>query len=233
MIHSDSPQPIDHVWQQQLAELAGAMGLVESGQARSVSVSGVDFAGLPAQVREEALARGLRLDLELLPLGGWSAKIRSGTSADNEEQPELPAQPTPVESTIRTVLPRTVLLVEDDPTLADYIKRYLGAHGIAVTVAVTERGAEAILASVTPGLLLLDINLPDAVGWSLLDSPAYLAAGRPTTIIVSAISIRPGRLRELGISGYLPKPFAMSTLLEVVERNLAKDGIQPDGEGIF
>jgi hypothetical protein len=36
---------------------------------------------------------------------------------------------------------------------------------------------------------------------------------------VSATSVPPARLREFGVAGFLPKPFAVPTLVEIVERH--------------
>jgi hypothetical protein len=44
---------------------------------------------------------------------------------------------------------------------------------------------------------------------------------------VTATTIGPRRLREFGVAGYLPKPFALETLLEVSERFAARPASQP------
>jgi hypothetical protein len=46
--------------------------------------------------------------------------------------------------------------------------------------------------------------------------------------VVTATTIGPRRLREFGVAGYLPKPFALETLLEVSERLAAPPGPGPD-----
>ena len=43
---------------------------------------------------------------------------------------------------------------------------------------------------------------------------------------MTATTIGPRRLREFGVAGYLPKPFALETLLEV-----ASDSLGPDPAG--
>ena len=67
----------------------------------------------------------------------------------------------------------TVLLVEDDATFSELVERHLRAHGY--TVAVVGSVAEATrwldtAADSPPGVVLLDINLPDASGWELIRS---------------------------------------------------------------
>jgi DNA-binding response OmpR family regulator len=114
-----------------------------------------------------------------------------------------------------------LLLVEDDEPLAGLLSAHLRARGYAVTVAPTAEAAQdALSGGVRPDLLLLDINLPGETGWSLLRSDAFNAAGRPPVIVASAMSVNPSRLREFGVAGYLPKPFALDTLRSTIERLL-------------
>ena len=119
-----------------------------------------------------------------------------------------------------------VLLVEDDDPLAEVVARHLNAHGLPTEVVRSSEEAERRLdAGLRPSLVLLDINLPGETGWSLLRGRAYLAAGRPRVIVVSATRISSSRLREFGVTGYLPKPFAMETLLETVRRYTADEAV--------
>ena len=112
-----------------------------------------------------------------------------------------------------------VLLVEDDEPLAAIILRHLTAHGITTRVASSAEEAVGLLvAGARPALIFLDINLPGDTGWSLLRSRAYEDAGSPAVVVVSATRIPSSRLREFGISGYLPKPFSIDTLLETARR---------------
>ena len=115
-----------------------------------------------------------------------------------------------------------ILIVEDDDPLAAIVARHLIAHGLPAQVVRSAEAAERRLdAGLRPSLVLLDINLPGETGWSLLRGTAYAAAGRPRVVVVSATRISGSRLREFGIAGYLPKPFAMETLLETVRRHTA------------
>ena len=119
-----------------------------------------------------------------------------------------------------------VLLVEDDDPLAEVVARHLNAHGLPTEIVRSTEEAERRLdAGLRPSLVLLDINLPGETGWSLLRGRAYLAAGRPRVIVVSATRISSSRLREFGVTGYLPKPFAMETLLETVRRYTADEAV--------
>ena len=116
---------------------------------------------------------------------------------------------------------RPILLVEDDEPLAAVIARHLRARGHEVRVVPSVEDARALLpAAVRPSLVILDINLPGETGWSLLRGPEYDAAGRPPVVVVTATHVRSSWLREFEVAGYLPKPFALETLVEIVERTV-------------
>jgi DNA-binding response OmpR family regulator len=125
-----------------------------------------------------------------------------------------------------------ILLVEDDDQLAAFVARHLIAHDLPTEVVHSAEAAERRMhGGLRPSLVLLDINLPGETGWSLLRGAAYAAAGRPRVVVVSATRISSSRLREFGIAGYLPKPFAMETLLETVRRHTADEVGAGTGQG--
>jgi DNA-binding response OmpR family regulator len=121
-------------------------------------------------------------------------------------------------------MPESVLLVEDEEFLRESLARHLRGHGVATTTAATAAEATAILArGLRPSLVLLDLNLPDESGWDLLRGPLGPGPDRPPVVVVSALTVAPRRLREFGVAGYLPKPFAPATLLDLVERQLGRN----------
>jgi CheY-like chemotaxis protein len=122
---------------------------------------------------------------------------------------------------------RPILLVEDDESLRSVVARHLRARGWSVAEATSAEEAAAVLrGGASPALVLLDINLPGETGWDLLRGGALTGPGAPPVVIVSATTIGPNRLREFGVAGYLPKPFALETLLEVCERFVARPASQ-------
>ena len=51
----------------------------------------------------------------------------------------------------------------------------------------------------------------------------------PPVVVASAMSVSPVRLREYGVAGYLPKPFALETLTTTIDRLLsAEEGRMTD-----
>ena len=73
-----------------------------------------------------------------------------------------------------------VLMVEDDLTLVGIVVRHLRLRGHdARTAASVEDATEMLRSGFRPTVVLLDINLPGASGWSLLRGPELAAAGSP------------------------------------------------------
>jgi DNA-binding response OmpR family regulator len=119
--------------------------------------------------------------------------------------------------------------VEDDESLRSVVARHLRARGWQVTEATSaEEAAGALATGPRPSLVLLDINLPGETGWELLRGSVFTSPGAPPVVIVSATTIGTNRLREFGVAGFLPKPFALETLLEVCER-FAAGPVTPRG----
>ena len=111
----------------------------------------------------------------------------------------------------------TVLLVEDDPSLGAILDKNLEARGYRVNRAETLAQALASLATEAPGVMLLDVNLPDGSGWDVLR--ALEAAGRHVpTVVLSAVQVSRARLSEFRPEACLPKPFPLEALLATVAR---------------
>ena len=119
---------------------------------------------------------------------------------------------------------RPILLIDDDETLVDLIERHLEAHGYAVLTAGSVEAARARLETDRPALVVLDINLPDDSGWALLREGILKAAGAPPVVIMSGTQIRPERLREFHVAGYLPKPVSMALLASCIDRLINEPG---------
>jgi DNA-binding response OmpR family regulator len=100
-----------------------------------------------------------------------------------------------------------ILLVEDDPRLADMLFEYLGQAGFGVTVA--SRGTQALekLGAAAYDAVVLDLMLPDMDG---LDVCRQLRARDDTPVLMlTARGDAVDRIvgLELGADDYLPKPF--------------------------
>ena len=116
----------------------------------------------------------------------------------------MPAQP-----------PHRVLIVEDEVTLRRIIARNLTSRGVAVEEVGTAGEAVGIVVTRPPDLLLLDVNLPDRSGWDVLRELREHGVEIPT-IVISAVRPNPKRIEEFRPLAYLPKPFPLDALLQLV-----------------
>jgi two-component system copper resistance phosphate regulon response regulator CusR len=123
-----------------------------------------------------------------------------------------------------------ILVVEDEPKTASYLRNGLVENGFVTDVAA--QGEDGLHAALTGDydLIILDVMLPGRDGWSVLSN--LRAAGRSSPVLFltarDAIQDRVKGL-ELGADDYLVKPFAFSELLARVRSVLRRGpGRQPD-----
>jgi CheY-like chemotaxis protein len=123
----------------------------------------------------------------------------------------------------------TILVVDDDPTIRDLIKRYLEKEGFKVKTSSSSKEAETILRTgPLPSLMLLDIMMPGETGWQLLKELEL--DPKISTMPVVAISAleRPREYDSRMLYDYLVKPFSLAELSRVVKKFRQNPGSQRD-----
>ncbi|NJS39830.1 MAG: response regulator [Rhodobacteraceae bacterium] len=120
-----------------------------------------------------------------------------------------------------------ILLLEDEPIIAQNICRALGRGGHMVTHAASAREARHQLAAARFDLVLADVNLGDGDGIEVLSSTGAPLGDVPIVIMTGQDRVD-NRLRAegLAVSAFLSKPFAMSRLAELTGALLAETGKQ-------
>ena len=124
----------------------------------------------------------------------------------------------------------TLLLVEDDPNVADTLALRLRDEGFEVTHAASVRAARAALQQHHFTMALMDVGLPDGDGFEVAQ---HLREISPATalLFLTARSDPADRIHglELGADDYVTKPFAFRELLLRIQNVLkrARDLQQP------
>lgn len=111
-----------------------------------------------------------------------------------------------------------ILLVEDQPILADAISRRLQREGYVTELAGSLRAARKTLDTTNPHMVLLDLGLPDGDGVALLVE--LRAAGFERPIIVLTARDQVSDCIEglnAGADDYLTKPFNLGVLVARIE----------------
>jgi DNA-binding response OmpR family regulator len=124
-------------------------------------------------------------------------------------------------------MPATVLVVEDERKLRDFVRSYLERAGF--TVLSTGSGAEAIemATAASPDLVILDLGLPDVPGETV--ARELRDAVSTPILMLTAKSAEEDRIRglELGADDYVTKPFSPRELVLRVQAILRRGGAAP------
>lgn len=104
-------------------------------------------------------------------------------------------------------MPPTVLIVEDEPDIAELIRLHLEEAGFACRVAGSLAATREALQAGDIGLVLLDVMLPDGDGFALCED--LRRQGDLPVVMVTARSEDLDRIRglEIGADDYITKPF--------------------------
>jgi two-component system catabolic regulation response regulator CreB len=121
----------------------------------------------------------------------------------------------------------TILVVEDEQSIAETITYALQTEGFAPVWKTTGRDALAFLGTQPAALVVLDVGLPDMSGFDVCRELQKL--GAPPVIFLTARSAEVDRIvgLELGADDYLAKPFSPRELTARVRAILRRANGKP------
>jgi DNA-binding response OmpR family regulator len=116
-----------------------------------------------------------------------------------------------------------VLVVDDDPTVSDVVRRYLERAGFVVRLAADGPGALRAFDAERPDLVVLDLMLPGIDGLEVCRRMRARADGVPI-VMLTALGEEADRVvgLELGADDYVTKPFSPRELVLRVQSVLRR-----------
>lgn len=178
---------------------------------------------------ESAVGQGSRFTVSL----PWPEAVRADSLAAATRKPDesaIQSEPdTPTQQTQNAPSPwppkhpPLILIAEDDPQLAELLSDYLKENGFRVIIA--RNGVEALkrVRLEKPGLILMDIHMPEMDG---LETTRYLksrAEWADIPVIALTALAMPGdreRCLEAGANDYLSKPMQLQEMVKAINAQL-------------
>jgi len=121
---------------------------------------------------------------------------------------------------------KNILLVDDDPDMITALTTVLDGTGASIQTAGDGNQAIEKAAQFDPDLVILDAMLPKRSGFLVLEKlkgAARKKGSRPLVIMITGNTGKRHQIwaENLGVDGYLNKPFRMERLVERMEQLLA------------
>ncbi|MEY2816889.1 MAG: hypothetical protein RL275_352, partial [Chloroflexota bacterium] len=163
---------------------------------------------------------------------GGSIEVNSTPRQGSRFVVSLPYSSSPIELPEPKVeelpLDKNSLIVEDQTVDADRLNQFLKSLGIHSTVLTTGGDVLEKAAALQPGVILLDLNLPDVSGWEILKNLKRNEATRHIPVIVTSVQDEPEKARNFGADGSLVKLFTLNDLHQALIRLPRPEKIHPD-----
>ncbi len=208
-------------WQQrsnklQVSVIDSGPGITESDQQSIFSA----FTQLSASAGSQGLGLGLSISRHLTELLGGQLDLSSEVGKGStftitvQAEPSIDAAPKKAQNNKQ----RSVLIIEDDTDVLEYIKTFL-MDDFEVHTASRLVDALKLLSDEQIDIILSDLNLPDATGDSVVITLRRAERTIPI-IVMSASSLDNDRQQaeEDGCSEFFTKPFDMSLLIVSLKR---------------
>lgn len=152
------------------------------------------------------------------------------------ETDELVEEDKPDHNTI-TILPKNVLVVDDDPIQLKIAEDMLGRRGISCKTCMNVCEVVAALGNSEYDLVLTDVQMPDTDGFGLLRLLRNSDIGNSRTIPVAVMTARSdgnsGIYEKEGFAGCIHKPFNIHGLLVFLSTIVSRTQVSVSGDFDF
>ncbi|KHD76912.1 response regulator transcription factor [Actinoplanes utahensis] len=125
-----------------------------------------------------------------------------------------------------------VLVVDDDATVSDVVRRYLEQAGCTVRLAADGADGLAAIAAQLPDLVVLDLMMPGIDGLEVCRRIRRQLPGLPV-IMLTALGEEADRVLglEVGADDYVTKPFSPRELVLRIQSVLRRTGVRTPDPG--
>lgn len=136
-----------------------------------------------------------------------------------------------------TILPKNVLVADDDPILLKIAEDMLGRKGVSCTTCMNFQEVVAALGQSDYDMVLTDVQMPDTDGFALLRLLRNSDIGNSRTIPVAVMTARgdgnSGIYEKEGFAGCIHKPFNIHALLTFLSTIMSQTKISQTGDFDF
>jgi PAS domain S-box-containing protein len=116
-----------------------------------------------------------------------------------------------------------VLVIDDDPTVHDLMRRSLTKEGFRVETASDGEEGLRRAGELHPDAITLDVMMPGIDGWAVLAALKHDAALQNIPVVMLTMVDNRSRGYTLGVTDYLTKPFQRDALVEALRRHCAPE----------
>ena len=119
---------------------------------------------------------------------------------------------------------KAILVADDDPDILSIVSMSLETQGYTVYKATNGREAVDLAKQHHPDLILMDMMMPVVSGYEAVSELKADAGTRDIVIVglsAKAMATDMERATDVGIDGYITKPFRIAQVLSVVESYLS------------
>ncbi len=127
------------------------------------------------------------------------------------------------QNTIQNKNAKTILVIDDDPTVSELIKRQL-TKDVSYNVIIANNGKDGLKLAkqIKPNLITLDILMPEMDGWSVLRTLKADPEVSSIPVIMASILDEKNKGFSLGASDFVSKPIEKESLLNSIENLIGK-----------
>ncbi|MFA5857572.1 MAG: response regulator [Elusimicrobiota bacterium] len=120
---------------------------------------------------------------------------------------------------------KTILIADDDRLIVETLNAILTEAGYNIITAYDGEEALSKIIKHTPGLVILDINMPKMNGYDVITEIKNRVVPMPKTIILTVRDTMPEQALGtiIGADLYLTKPFKNAELRDKVQQLLPND----------